>query len=212
MEELFDHWSQWRWTVCSGAIGFVSQVEARRISCHTCNTMQSRSSQHRCRCIWHGWIRRNDAIESKIDDDVISAGIEVIAGSFWSAFVGEHPAIHPAQYIATHLFGEETIENGLRQSAAPAVLEAKVLFREGYYFEQSLRKNWTAINEPKLLPRATVFQGHLDVNVPRAHSRFVHENIFGGGNGARLVEFDDMGHLSLVIKKADEVLQSVARG
>ena len=103
-------------------------------------------------------------------------------------------------------------KEALRQSAAPAVLEAKVLFREGYYFEQSLRKNWTAINEPKLLPRATVFQGHLDVNVPRAHSRFVHENIFGGGNGARLVEFDDMGHLSLVIKKADEVLQSVARG
>ena len=100
-------------------------------------------------------------------------------------------------------------KEALRQSAAPAVLEAKVLFREGYYFEQSLRKNWTAINETKL-PRATLFQGHLDVNVPPAHSQFVHENIFGG-KGASLAEFDDMGHLSLVIKKADEVMKSVAR-
>ena len=100
-------------------------------------------------------------------------------------------------------------KEALRQSAASAVLEAKVLFRGGYYFEQSLRENWTAINGTNC-PRVTLFQGQLDVNVPPSHSRFVYDNMFGG-NEARLVEFDDMGHLSLVIKKADEVLQSVAR-
>lgn len=100
-------------------------------------------------------------------------------------------------------------KEALRQSAAPAALEAKVLFREGYYFEQGLKENWAAINETKL-PRATLFQGHRDANVPPVHSQFVHEKIFGG-KGASLVEFDDMGHFSLVIKKADEVMKSVAR-
>ena len=100
-------------------------------------------------------------------------------------------------------------KEALRQSAASAVLEAKVLFREGYYFEQGLKENWKTVNETKP-PRVTLFQGHRDVNVPPSHSQFVHENIFGG-KGSRLVEFDDMGHLSLVIKKADEVFKSVAR-
>ena len=38
--------------------------------------------------------------------------MEVIAGPFWSASVGEHLATHLAQYIVAHLFGEEIIENG----------------------------------------------------------------------------------------------------
>lgn len=101
-------------------------------------------------------------------------------------------------------------KEALRQSAASTVLETKVLFRKGYHFEQSLKENWaTTINGTKP-PRVTLFQGHRDVNVPPSHSQFVHENIFGGDE-AGMVEFDDMGHLSLVIKKADEVLKSIAR-
>ena len=113
-------------------------------------------------------------------------------------------------------------KEALRQGSGPFTREAKVVFNNaGFYFERSLRDNFAMMKiaaqtkngrnqrQDTSIPRVSIFHGHLDVNVPPSHSRYVHENVLGGGGN--LTEFANMGHLSLVVKKADAILESAAR-
>eukprot|EP00567_Pseudictyota_dubia_P014954 CAMPEP_0197462242 /NCGR_PEP_ID=MMETSP1175-20131217/58579_1 /TAXON_ID=1003142 /ORGANISM="Triceratium dubium, Strain CCMP147" /LENGTH=356 /DNA_ID=CAMNT_0042997681 /DNA_START=106 /DNA_END=1176 /DNA_ORIENTATION=- len=102
------------------------------------------------------------------------------------------------------------VKTSLHQSACSAVVEARVLFREGFYFEQSLRDGWAKLQGSvrKRVPRVSLFHGHLDVNVPLSHSQCVQEQVLGGNS--RLVEYPNLGHLSVAVAKADEVMISAA--
>ena len=114
-------------------------------------------------------------------------------------------------------------KEALRQGPGPFTREAKVVFNNAVYFEESLRDNWAKMknaaqtkkgrntSQDTSIPRVNLFHGHLDVNVPPSHSRYVHENVLGGGEEIYLTEYKNMGHLSLVVKKADEILESAAR-
>jgi len=97
-----------------------------------------------------------------------------------------------------------------------------VFNKAGFYFERSLRDNWAKMaaaqtkkgrntSQDTSTPRVGLFHGHLDVNVPPSHSQYVHENVLGGREEIYLTEYKNMGHLSLVVKKADAILESAAR-
>jgi pimeloyl-ACP methyl ester carboxylesterase len=121
----------------------------------------------------------------------------------------------------------EDVQEAFHQGSAAAVLEAHVLFRENQGFFESLTRKWhclttstaaskgTTANNSKMidldsmLPQVTIYQGLDDVHVPPCHSRYVHEVIFGG-EGATLREYPNLGHLSLIVRKADEYIHTIA--
>jgi len=103
----------------------------------------------------------------------------------------------------------ENAKEAIRQSAEPLFIESRVLFRAHQGFESSLREKWSqACSEGKKVPRVTIFQGKLDVNVPPSHSRYVHRELLCGTSLLR--EYPYLGHVSLVVRKADEYMQSAA--
>lgn len=103
----------------------------------------------------------------------------------------------------------DDVKESVRQSSDIMYVESQVLFRCDV--QESLQQLWQQAHADKIVkvPRVTIFQGQMDVNVPPSHGKYVHANIFGG-LGCSLREFPNLGHLSLVVGKADEYMQAAA--
>ena len=87
----------------------------------------------------------------------------------------------------------------LRQGASATALEAGVLFRPKQGYEEALEHQYKSRGENEF-PRIAIFQGEKDVNVPKSHAIFVHEELMKGK--PKLMLYDDLGHVSLVVHKA----------
>jgi len=91
----------------------------------------------------------------------------------------------------------------LGQSYTAAVNEARIIFRLKQGFENSLVYRYE--QPTKDYPQITIYQGGLDVNVPKSHARFMQEKLLHGT--PNFVEYPELGHLSLVVSKAQEYSQ-----
>ena len=88
----------------------------------------------------------------------------------------------------------------LGQSYTAALNEAKIIFRRKQGFENSLKRRYKQPSDD--YPRIAIYQGTLDVNVPKSHATFIYEDQFRGT--PNFVEYPELGHLSLVVDKANE--------
>lgn len=88
----------------------------------------------------------------------------------------------------------------LRQGYSAAVSEACILFRKKQSFEDSLKRHYEQPNRQDYYPRISIYQGDLDVNVPKSHATFISHDLLAGT--PNLVEHPDLGHLSLVLTEA----------
>jgi len=102
----------------------------------------------------------------------------------------------------------EDLKESFRQGSKHAFLESRVLFRKSHGFEVSLMDKWAAGKKGQL-PKVSLYQGGMDVNVPASHSRYVQKTIFGGEH-VQLREYPKLGHISLIVNMSDEYVQSAA--
>jgi pimeloyl-ACP methyl ester carboxylesterase len=94
----------------------------------------------------------------------------------------------------------------LRQGYSASANEACILFRRKQGFEESLRRHFeksTATTQD--YPRISIYQGDLDVNVPKAHAEYLSNEVLAGS--PTLEEYPTLGHLSLVFNKAETFSQ-----
>ena len=102
----------------------------------------------------------------------------------------------------------EDLKESFRQGSKHPFLESRVLFRKSHGFEVYLMDKWAAGKKGQL-PKVSLFQGGMDVNVPASHSRYVQKTIFGGEH-VQLREYPKLGHISLIVNMSDEYVQSAA--
>lgn len=111
--------------------------------------------------------------------------------------------------VAQTLFWRDGKE-AFRQAAKPTAYESRALFRSKQGCEDALKKKWKKLYDKDctLLPKMTLFHGTLDANVPISHSRYIYETLLSE-KGVQLQEYPDMGHVSLMIYKAEDYIQQV---
>jgi len=103
----------------------------------------------------------------------------------------------------------EDVKTAYLQGSSSFVTEAIALFRDDMPFEEDLKENYSSdqFNTSRHFPKVSIFHGLKDVNVPVAHSRYVHEKIFN--KSSSLFEYPEIGHISLVVEKSHEYISSV---
>jgi esterase/lipase len=125
------------------------------------------------------------------------------------------PEVDKASF-ADPAFGDymiKCIKSSFRQGANAAVLEANILYYPEQGFETTLKKRYQKIvaeGDTDSLPRVAIFQGGLDVNVPPSHAEYIHKEWLS--ETAKLVRYQDLGHISMIIQKADEYSQFAVHG
>ena len=100
----------------------------------------------------------------------------------------------------------ELFQLGFRQGSLGAYNDACISLRANHAFETVLKDVYSS-SDNNHLPVVGIFQGDLDVNVPASHAVYMHEEIFS--DKATLKRYKDMGHFSIVNRKAEEIAQFV---
>jgi pimeloyl-ACP methyl ester carboxylesterase len=125
------------------------------------------------------------------------------------------PEVDKASF-AEEAFGTymvKCIKSSFRQGANAAVLEATIIFYPEQGFETTLKKRYqklVAEGDTDSLPRVAIFQGDLDVNVPPSHAEYIHKEWLS--ETAKIFRYQDLGHISMIIQKADDYSQFAVHG
>jgi pimeloyl-ACP methyl ester carboxylesterase len=125
------------------------------------------------------------------------------------------PEVDKASF-ADPAFGDymiKCIKSSFRQGTNAAVLEATILYYPEQGFETTLKKRYQKIvaeGDTDSLPRVAIFQGELDVNVPPSHAEYIQKEWLS--ETAKVVRYQDLGHISMIIQKADEYSQFAVHG
>jgi pimeloyl-ACP methyl ester carboxylesterase len=107
----------------------------------------------------------------------------------------------------------KVIKSSFRQGSNAAVLEASIVFYPEQGFETTLKKRYQKIvaeGDTDSLPRVAILQGQLDVNVPPSHAEYIHKEWML--ETAKIFRYQDLGHISMIIQKADDYSQFAVHG
>jgi pimeloyl-ACP methyl ester carboxylesterase len=113
--------------------------------------------------------------------------------------------------IGTHMI--KLLKSSLRQGGKAAALEVAILFHSEQGFESTLKERYQKIvaeGETDSLPRVAIFQGALDVNVPLSHAEYMHKEWLL--ETAKVVRYEDLGHISMILQKPTEYSQFAVHG
>lgn len=126
------------------------------------------------------------------------------------------PEVDKASY-ADPAFGPymmKCIQSSFRQGSTAAVLEAAILYYPEQGFETALKKHYQKTvdegGDTDSLPRVAIFQGDLDVNVSPSHAAYIQKEWLS--DTAKFVRYQDLGHISMIVQKADDFSQFAVHG
>ena len=101
----------------------------------------------------------------------------------------------------------KSLKCSLRQGGRAESQDGYVAFHQNSAYEKVLRCRFSSCRLSEI-PKISIHHGLLDAHVPLSHSQYIYETLLN--RKAILYVYEDMGHLSLVVKRADIYTRAVS--